>query len=352
MAKQGSARNYVGSPDTANVMNGISSYMRMDNAKFTKHGEKVFPTGVGIMNTESGVVYIADGTTKLKELKPRIDQVLTAAEKKALSEAFKNGSYAIAAGGVVVFGSDKKIDDAAFKFIEGGKISKTYLSDIIDSEGKIKVDILPATVRAGFSFFENYQALLKASEEQKKGFCFVADASGDDTVNSGWALYIWTTESSGKWVKVAEGEGLDVTTDMFVSYKSVAAVGAVMYDHFLFLKGADIDDVAPLLDSLSEPTLNISDISGTAQSEQAFKPTFGGTRTSPFYCTVTPKGCSIKGMATDPTEVADGVTKELNMTIANATAEFTNAKVVVGSTNGTVTIKYMGITKVVNVTKA
>lgn len=36
---------------------------------------------------------------------------------------------------------------------------------------------------------------------------FVVDATGDATVDSGWAIYVWR---GGGWTKVAEEEGLDV----------------------------------------------------------------------------------------------------------------------------------------------
>lgn len=36
---------------------------------------------------------------------------------------------------------------------------------------------------------------------------FVADATGDATVSSGWAIYQW---HSGAWTKVGEAEGLDI----------------------------------------------------------------------------------------------------------------------------------------------
>ena len=244
MAKQGSA-------SALNMMKGISSFITFDTAGAATLQESIFPEGLPLLNKDTGAVYIADGKTALKSLHPRIDQVLVKSEKDALAAAFGGGSYAAAANGVVVHGADGKIDDASFKFIESGKIKQGYLSDFLDESNKIKLEALPDAVRAGFSYFENYDALNSATTDQKKGFCFVADASGDSSVDAGWALYVYDTNKT-TWVKVAEGEGLDITADAFVSAENVAKVGAVMYDHPLFLKAPEAAELDTLLKAMNK----------------------------------------------------------------------------------------------------
>lgn len=46
--------------------------------------------------------------------------------------------------------------------------------------------------------------------ENKSGTVYVTDASGDDTVTSGGAYYLYNKDSQ-QWVKVAEAESLDIT---------------------------------------------------------------------------------------------------------------------------------------------
>lgn len=50
------------------------------------------------------------------------------------------------------------------------------------------------------------------NELQHKGSVYVKDASGDETVNSGGAFYLWD-DSSSNWVKISEAESLDVALD-------------------------------------------------------------------------------------------------------------------------------------------
>ena len=231
MAKQGSA-------SVLNSLSGVSTITRFTTAKAAEHANVIFPAGLFLMNTDTGVVYIADGTSKLSELAPRVDQVLTQAQKAALDAAFVGGSYALAANGVIVADATGKIDDAAMKFIADGKIKQSYLADFLDADGKILLAALPDSARAGVSFFADYTALQAATDEQKRGFCFVVDASGDATVTAGCASYVY---AGGAWVKVSEGESLDIDQSAFVSFETVEGVGAVMYDHTVLLAAPTID---------------------------------------------------------------------------------------------------------------
>jgi hypothetical protein len=57
----------------------------------------------------------------------------------------------------------------------------------------------------------------------------VDDATGDATVGSGWAIYVWV--ASNTWTKVAEQEGLDVVVGgTNLSYTSGAGNGIVVSD--------------------------------------------------------------------------------------------------------------------------
>ena len=55
---------------------------------------------------------------------------------------------------------------------------------------------------------------------------FVADATGDATVSSGWAIYQW---HSGAWTKVGEAEGLDIVAGgADLSYTASSTQGVVV----------------------------------------------------------------------------------------------------------------------------
>lgn len=57
----------------------------------------------------------------------------------------------------------------------------------------------------------------------------VDDATGDATVGSGWAIYVWV--ASNTWTKVAEQEGLDVSVGgTNLTYTAGASNGVVVSD--------------------------------------------------------------------------------------------------------------------------
>lgn len=191
-----------------------------------------------------GKIVMTDGTTAVKDLSPIIDQVLVKVEKDALALAFDSeGKYQVAAGGVVLHGADGKIDKASF--------------DFIDENGKVKLDALPATVRAGVAYFPTYTKMDEdATDETKQGLAFVIDATDDPSgkVTKGAAMYAWIAdeedENGGAWMKVAEVESLDIDISALEpTHDNVEASGAVMYDHPVFLGGLTMTELKALQDT-------------------------------------------------------------------------------------------------------
>ena len=199
-----------------------------------------------LFSTDDGKIYFTDGKTKFSELKPIVYPsvaVLSSAERGALSKAFSTGVYVASEGGVLVAGADGKLADASLNLIDGdGKVKDSYLK-MVGEDGKISFDYLPDSVRVHVRMFASYSDLDSATEEDKKGLVYVADASGDPTVAAGWAEYLWKDEA---WVKVAEGESLDVDVSSFITHDTVEAQGAVMYDHPVVLGGLTLTEVSNL----------------------------------------------------------------------------------------------------------
>ena len=208
--------------------------------------DKIFEAGV-LLKFADGKLYLTDGVSKLSALKPLVDQAMTAPEKAALSNAFGTGSYVAAANGVVVHDATGKIADSSLNVVADGKIVASYLSDFI-ADGKIKLDVLPDTVRAGVAYFATYASMnTSATEENKKGLCFVIDATDDPSgkVTSGAAMYSWQNSA---WVKIAEHESLDIdVASLTPNYANVQAAGAIMYDHPLMIQAPTLTELAALL---------------------------------------------------------------------------------------------------------
>lgn len=240
-----------GSATQKNRMAGLVGIMNVSTNDVTgEHKTVVTPKGV-LIRLDNGKVFVGDGVTTFEALasgSPLIDQVLNLAEKTALSKAFTSGSYAAAADGVVVHGSDGKIDDASLKVVVEGHIADSYLSKFFDGS-KIKVDALPDTARGGMTYIANYAALSGMTEEQKKGMVFVIDATDDPdgNVKSGAAIYAWVSDA---WLKIAEHESLDINIEALTpNYTNVQAAGAVMYDHTLVITAPSLAEFAALTDA-------------------------------------------------------------------------------------------------------
>lgn len=246
-------------PGSASVMNKLTGYARFIAVTAEEYagdlGDRVFKKNTPLVLAD-GKVLIADGTTKLKELPVRVDQVLTLTEKTALTKSLGTGTYVPTEGGVLLAGPDGKLADASLNLIdEDGQIKNSYLS-ILDEDGKLKLEALPDTARASLTYFKTYADLSNATAEQKKGPCIVIDASGDPTVDRGTAMYVWQEPeedgegSTGSWLKLAEVESLDLDIDALTpDYGNVQAAGAVMYDHPIEVGGLTLTQLAAFEDA-------------------------------------------------------------------------------------------------------
>lgn len=243
----------AGSSSKLNIVTGYASTVRITESDKKKYAETVYPAGI-LLHDDDAKIYHADGKKNLKQLlaHPIIDsnqEVLTEAERKMIKDFNKSGGF-------VATNDNNKINDIQLNVVENGKIVESYLSKYIEN-GMIKLDVLPMDVRAHLKYVKTYAELKNATEEQKHGMIFVIDASGDPTVKSGWAIYVWdktkkdgTEEedapANGDWVKIQEGEGIDFDYDSITTHDSVEKVGAVMYDHIVFLQSPTLDQLADL----------------------------------------------------------------------------------------------------------
>lgn len=235
-----------GSKSKLNTVKGVSAILSITDAEKTALSTKVLPANI-LVKEDDGKVYLTDGTAAISGLKVLVDQVLTTAEKTALNAAFSTGSYVAAAGGVVVHDTNGKIADSSLNVVADGKIVPSYLSDYIGSDGKVLVEALPDTARAGVKYVATYADLNTLSAEEKKALVFVIDATGDATVTKGSAMYVWQNDA---WLKIAETESLDIDVDAIkCDYDNVQAAGAVMYDHPVFVEAPTATELTNLMDA-------------------------------------------------------------------------------------------------------
>ena len=235
-----------GSKSKLNTVKGVSAILSITDAEKTALSTKVLPANI-LVKEDDGKVYLTDGTSAISGLKVLVDQVLTTAEKTALNAAFSTGSYVAAAGGVVVHDTNGKIADSSLNVVADGKIVPSYLSDYIGSDGKVLVEALPDTARAGVKYVATYADLNTLSAEEKKALVFVIDATGDTTVTKGSAMYVWQNDA---WLKIAETESLDIDVDAIkCDYDNVQATGAVMYDHPVFVEAPTATELTTLMDA-------------------------------------------------------------------------------------------------------
>ena len=235
-----------GSSSKLNTVRGVSAMLVTTSAEETSLATKVLPANILVKKSDDKI-YITDGIKTLANIDPLTDQVLTVAEKTALSTALGTGTYVAAAGGVVVHGANGKIDDGSLNVVSSGKIVESYLSDYIDqTTHKVLLSALPDTVRAGVTYVADITARDALSAEQKKSLAFVIDATGDATVTRGAAMYGWdetANSNAGAWVKIAEVESLDIDISAIeCSYTNAQAAGAVMYDHPLLIDPPTVTD--------------------------------------------------------------------------------------------------------------
>lgn len=224
---------------TLTRLSGIVSIVSLTVATENQYANAVLPEGI-LVKKSDGVIYRTDGTHAIRDLIPVADQVLTNVEKIALSNAFSTGSYVIAPGGVVVHGSNGKINDSSLNIVASGKIKSSYLSDFV-SNGMIKYAVLPEDVKTSFIVVNTYRDLLNLSAEDRKKLIVVIDSSGDPAnSSSGNSIYYY---HNGSWQNVI------MVANASVTYENVQAVSGVMYDHPLHLK-TDDSNIHALLDAL------------------------------------------------------------------------------------------------------
>ena len=229
-----------GSSSKLNTVKGVVSVLSTSSAEETSLATKVLPANV-LVKKSNGKIYLSDGVATVANLVPIVDQLLTVAEKSALSSAFSTGQYVAAANGVVVHNSSGKINDGSLNVVSNGKIVESYLSDYIDpTTHKVLLSALPDTVRAGVTYVADIDARDALNDEQKKSLAYVIDATDDATDTEGSAMYVWEATANGgtgAWTKIAEVESLDIDVAAIrCDYTNVQAAGAIMYDHTLFLE--------------------------------------------------------------------------------------------------------------------
>lgn len=104
------------------------------------------------------------------------------------------------------------------------------------------------------------------NDEQKKAFVIVKDASADETVESGYAVYVWN-ETDSDWMKLSEGESLDIdltkyfhldnnsaddikdgsTKVMMTTDERTALADAVQYSHKVVIRGVNATELDAML---------------------------------------------------------------------------------------------------------
>lgn len=234
-----------GSNTKLNTIKGVSALLTTTSAEETSLATKVLPGNV-LVKKSNGKIYLTDGVATLDSVSVVVDQVLTEAEKAGLTAAYGTGAYVRTASGIVQHNAEGKIDDASLNVVADGKIVQSYLSDFIDEDGVIKVDVLPATARAGVKYVAHYSDIANLTTEEQKSLIYVIDATDDPSglVAAGSAMYAYT---DNVWTKIAEVESLDIDVDAIAcNYANVEAAGGVMYDHTLLVEAPSATDLIAL----------------------------------------------------------------------------------------------------------
>lgn len=82
----------------------------------------------------------------------------------------------------------------------------------LDANGKIPMSQMPNGTSTKLSTVATYADLLALQDVEDSTQIMVLDASGDESVDSGWATYIYSEAVNG-WRKLSEQESLDVVID-------------------------------------------------------------------------------------------------------------------------------------------
>ena len=344
-----------GSSAKINKVKGVAKAIRLSNQDMTTYAAKVFTSDLFIVG-ENKKIYLSDGATAVNALTPIIDTAiapLTANERAGLTNTYsgQGGIYKATEGGFVVLGAagadgHPKIDDAQLKLVDaGGHLVGSYLQEVLtDEHGIVKLDKLPDQMRRHMVFVANYAAIESLTATQKLDLIFVTDASDDPSgeVTSGWAIYAFNVNegaATGDPIKISEGEGLDIDLDeLGSSYENVQEAGAIMYDHTIQIEAPTLDEYFALVDFTNLPAVTVqtkpNDYTGPASTEVASGLVLAcDDAESSITVTLTGKRCKLK---------ADGEpTAEITTTgnLAAVNGWLATAKVVIGNTNGEVTVK-------------
>lgn len=104
----------------------------------------------------------------------------------------------------------------------------------LDENGKVPASQLDLSKYQTAANVANYEELLALSETEVpvNGYVFVADATGDTTVNEGWAAYrrIAAENAASDWCKVSEGESLDINIPDYENSIAAATSEAAKLD--------------------------------------------------------------------------------------------------------------------------
>ena len=344
-----------GSSAKINKVKGVAKAIRLSNQDMTTYAAKVFTSDLFIVG-ENKKIYLSDGVTAVNALTPIIDTAiapLTANERAGLTNTYSGdgGIYKATEGGFVVLGAagadgNPKIDDAQLNLVDaGGHLVGSYLQEVLtDENGIVKLDKLPDQMRRHMVFVANYAAIEGLTATQKLDLIFVTDASDDPSgeVTSGWAIYAFNVvdgAATGDPIKISEGEGLDIDLDeLGSSYENVQEAGAIMYDHTIQIEAPTLDEYFALVDFTNLPAVTVqtkpNDYTGAAATEVASGLVLAcDDADGNITVTLTGKRCKLK---TDGEATAE-ITTTGNLAAVNGW--LATAKVVIGNTNGEVTVK-------------
>ena len=117
----------------------------------------------------------------------------------------------------------------------------------LDENGKVPASQLDLSKYQTAANVANYEELLALSETEVpvNGYVFVADATGDTTVNEGWAAYrrIAAENAASDWCKVSEGESLDINIPDYENSIAAATSEAAKLDVAYCTSEADSKNV-------------------------------------------------------------------------------------------------------------
>jgi len=101
----------------------------------------------------------------------------------------------------------------------------------LGGDGKIPSQYISINLTDASLLVADYTALLalNTTAAPLKTTALVQDATGDSTVESGWALYyrVATAGAAADWLKLSEGESLDIDFSQFILNSQKGAAGGV-----------------------------------------------------------------------------------------------------------------------------